>query len=222
MEIPLDKREKVNDYIRNNFAKVPDMVLRYQALARALPIPPHHISSEMGKLLSILVHSIKAKNILEVGTMWGYSSWWMAQGLEKDGHIITYEKELKHYNLAKRFFQAMKLGNIELIYGDALLSVNEHKDNYFDLIFLDADKKEYPALYPLIKNKLKSGGLLVVDNVIFSSAWKDKTVVDTTDNESILATQAFNKLIIRDKEFDAVPVAINSGLILAVKIKLPS
>lgn len=219
MEIPLSSRDQVNQYIRKNFTAVPDKVLEYEEIAANMPIPPHHISPELGKLLMILVKSIKAKSVLEIGTMWGFSTWWLWQGLNEQGKIITLDKDLKHCNLAKQFLADMKMQEqVELRQVDALEELKNFENNQFDFIFLDADKKEYCRFYDLFKDLLQPGGMLVVDNAIFSSAWDDKTVADHTNKISIQKTQEFNKIISNSQEFTAVPVAVNSGILLALKV----
>ena len=222
MEIPLNSRDQVNQYIRNNFIKIPETIRKYEKIAKDMPIPPHHISPELGKLLMILVKSVKAETVLEIGTMWGFSAWWLYQGIKnnKTAKLITLDKDLKHFNLASKFFADMQMNEqVELRLIDALDELKIFKAKQFDFIFLDADKKEYPQFYQLLKDLIKPGGMLVVDNVIFSSAWKNKTVVNETENRSIKATQKFNKLISQDKSFVSIPVAVNSGIMVCYKLK---
>ncbi len=217
MEIPNEARERVNTYIQDNFTKVPDMVTQFEQRARALPIPPHHISPELGKLLQVFVSMKQAQSILEIGTMWGYSAWWMYQALGLTGTLITLEKELKHFNLAKAFFETLQMERVELRYTDALAELTTFSPNQFDFVFLDADKREYPRFLELIIPLLQPGGVLVVDNVIFSSAWKGKTVADDPDDERIQNARKLNSMLAEHPDFTAVPVAINSGIMVAVK-----
>ncbi len=218
MEIPLESRDKVNQYIRDTFIVVPNIVSEFEKKARALPIPPHHIKPDFGKLLQILVAATASKNILEIGTMWGYSAWWMHRGLVNKGSIITLEKELKHYTLAKEFFSAMHMNSALLHHVDALEYLTEFDGEPFDFVFIDADKREYPQFLELVTPLMKSGAMLVVDNIIFSSSWNNTTVADETDDERIQQAQKFNALLACSDEFIAVPIPVHSGIMIATKI----
>lgn len=217
MEIPAEAREQINAYIQSTFTDVPAIVTQFEQRARALPIPPHHIQPELGKLLQVLVKMKQARAILEVGTMWGYSAWWMYQGLAETGTLITLEKELKHYTLAKAFFATLEMDRAEVRHTDALQELTQFSPQQFDFVFLDADKREYPRFLELIIPLLQPGGVLVVDNVIFSSSWKGKTVADDTDDERIQNARRLNTMLAEHPDFVAVPVAINSGIMVAVK-----
>lgn len=218
MEIPAQSRDQINRYIRERFIDIPAIVTTFEQRARAMPIPPHHIMPELGKLLQILVSIKAAKSILEIGTMWGYSAWWMYQGLSRSGKLITLEKELKHYTLAKTFFAAADMERAEVRHVDALTELPSFSHEQFDFIFLDADKREYPRFFELLIPLLQPGGVLVVDNVIFSSSWKGNTVADDSDDERIQNAKRLNTMIANHPNFMAVPVAMNSGIMVATKL----
>ncbi|MDP3970802.1 MAG: O-methyltransferase [bacterium] len=217
MEIPLEKREQVNKYIVDKYTDVPEKVLEFERRAKSLPIPPHHIKPQFGKLLQVLVQAKGAKSILEIGTMWGYSTWWLYQSLAVDGKIVTLEKELKHYNLAKDFFSEMDMSRVDLRHCDALEELKKFQPEEFDFVFIDADKREYPGFFQLSKSLLKSGGMLVVDNVIFSSGWKGNTVADAVYDGRIKKAQELNSMLAESDDFIAVPIAIESGVMIATK-----
>lgn len=220
MEIPDSARARVNTYIRKQFALVPPVVLEFEQRAAALPIPPHHITPEVGRFLEVLVRAIGARRVLEIGTMWGYSAWWLAQGLASGGTVTTLDKDLKHFNVATEFFAAAGLNDrVVSKHVNALdeLQLPEYERGSFDFIFLDADKREYPAMYGLCVPLLRSGGLFVVDNVIYSSAWNGLTVADETEDQRIRHAAEFNRLVAESDELVGVPLAIRSGVMVAVK-----
>lgn len=218
MEIPSSARERVNQYIRDVFTSVPPVVTDFEERARAMPIPPHHITPELGKFLQVMVSTIQARRVLEIGTMWGYSAWWLAQGLPAGGSIITLDKDLKHHTLAREFFTAAGLDDrITAKLVNALDELQLYTPGSFDLIFLDADKREYPALFQLCVPLLRSGGLFLVDNVIYSSAWDGKTVADETEDGRIRHAAEFNRLVAASPDLVAVPLAIRSGVMIALK-----
>jgi predicted O-methyltransferase YrrM len=219
MDIPLNRLGDIEQYIRSNFTNVPKLVLDYQAKAKAMPIPPHHITPQIGKLLQILVQLKQAKSILEIGTMWGYSTWWLMQGInEQPAKIITLEKELKHYNLAKQFFADMHLEHlVELRYCDALNELKQFEERQFDVVFLDADRREYLPMLPKIERVLQPGGLFVVDNVLWSPNWNGHTVADNSTEERVQEMQQFNTQLADSTKFTALPLALGSGIIIALK-----
>lgn len=223
MEIPDGAREQVNEYIRSHFAAVPEVVTRYEETALTIPIPPHHITAEIGKLIHVLARSVGARRVLEIGTMWGYSTWWLYTALPVDagfGAIVTLEKELKHFTLAQKFFAEMQMtDHVDLRHCDALEELGQLEPGSFDVVFLDADKREYPRLLELLQPLLRVGGLLIVDNIIYSSNWHGKTVADETDDERIVNAQRFNQMIANSCEWVGIPLAVRSGVMLALKTK---
>lgn len=150
-----------------NIAQHNTVVLDFIQSARRRNIISHHISAAAGELLAMLVNSLQAKQILEIGTLWGYSTWWLTQGIghQADARIVTIEKERKHYTLAEQFFAATGLGQVELLLGDARELTSTYSAEEFDFIFLDADRRDYNALLPHLTRLLRSGGLMVIDNM---------------------------------------------------------
>jgi len=185
--------------------------------AKLLPIPPHHVSPELGQLLQLLVRSIHAQRILEIGTMWGYSTWWLNQGVTEgteglhenaEKGIVTIEKQLKHYNLAKEFFATTRMSQVDLRLGDALEEMPKLATGSIDFIFVDADRAEYPNFFPELKRLLKPGGLIVVDNMIVEP-----------DQINYQAVQDMQRLFAQDNDFIIASADIQAGLLLAVKPK---
>lgn len=150
-----------------NIAQHNTIVLDFIQRAQRRSIVPHHISAAVGEFLAIIVMGLRAQHILEIGTLWGYSTWWLAQGIanQPDARIITIEKERKHHTLAEQFFAAAGLGKVELKLGEAQVLISSYDDGEFDFIFLDADRRDYNALSPQLTRLLRAGGLLVIDNM---------------------------------------------------------
>lgn len=150
-----------------NIAQHNTIVLDYIQRAQRRSIVPHHISAEVGEFLAMLVMGLQAQRLLEIGTLWGYSTWWLAQGIANQpaAQIVTIEKERKHHTLAEQFFAATGLANVQLKLGDAQLLLAQFGDGEFDFIFLDADRRDYSRLLPKLTRLLRVGGLLVIDNL---------------------------------------------------------
>lgn len=154
-----------------NIAQHNTVVLDFIQRVQRRGIVPHYISAATGELLAVLARCVQAKRVLEIGTLWGYSAWWLYQGVmhQSDAKIITIEKERKHSTLAQQFFAATQLAQVELRLGDAHSIIPEFAVNAFDFIFLDADRRDYQTLLPQLVRVLRPGGLLVMDNVAIDS-----------------------------------------------------
>ncbi len=166
-----------------------------------------------GQFLKTLVQITSTQRILEIGLFTGYSALAMAEGLPEDGQLDTCELEQKHIDIASKFFAKSPHGKkITIHQGPALKTLTEKLDGrVYDLIFLDADKENYPAYFEQTFSKLRSGGLLVVDNVLWSGAvLSPKTGADK-------GIVKFNKLLQNDNRFENVMLSIRDGISLAIK-----
>lgn len=154
---------------------VMDSVLTESAAAG---LPPHHIPPTQGKLLYLLAKVLNAKNILEIGTLGGYSTIWFARALPADGKIITIEAEADHFEVAKNNIASAGMSDrVEQRLGNAttiLPLIDQEKRAPFDLIFIDADKPNCTLYFEWAVKFSRPGTLIIVDNVIRSG-----TVIDT-------------------------------------------
>jgi len=166
-----------------------------------------------GQFLKTLVQLTKTKRILEIGLFTGYSALAMAEGLPEDGQLDSCELEQKHIDIANKFFtKSPHSKKISIYKGPALETLIQTLDGRtYDLIFLDADKENYPAYFEQIFPKLRPGGLLVVDNVLWSGA------VLSPKTEADKGIVEFNKLLQNDSRFDNVMLSIRDGVSLAIK-----
>ncbi|MDG2396716.1 MAG: O-methyltransferase [Flavobacteriaceae bacterium] len=175
---------------------------------------PRMICSPLqGRLLSILSKIIKPKKILEIGTFTGYSTLCLAEGLSTKGEIHTIDNNEELLTIQKQFFNnsAYKKNIIQhLGYALNLIPKLNHS---FDLIFLDADKINYINYYNIIIPKLKSGGLLISDNVL----WSGKVISSSMDKETNILKK-YNKLVNKDKRMESVLLPIRDGITLSIKV----
>jgi len=165
------------------------------------------------RFLSLISIASKSRYIFEIGSGFGYSAMWIAlynQYLEK---IYLTDYKSQNLELAREFFRVVGLENkLEIYIGDGLNLLSEIKME-FDLIFNDADKKQYPKIISMVKKKLKVGGVFISDNTL----WHNK-VLDKNDNsEETRAIREFNKLIFSDKDFISSFIPIGDGLIISIK-----
>jgi predicted O-methyltransferase YrrM len=168
-----------------------------------------------GRLLSLISKLIKPKSILEIGTYTGYSTLCLLEGLEKKGLIHTIDHNEELLNIQNKFFERAKVSNrIKQYTGDAKEIIKKFKVK-FDLIFIDADKENYPLYYDLVFDKLKSGGIIIADNILWSGKILEKVEKDDYATQSIIN---FNNKIMNDERVEKIILPIRDGLSLIRKI----
>ena len=150
--------------------RTPDAMKKYQSILKRLEKTAKqytNIAPENGQFLSILIRSIQARNVLEVGTSNGYSTIWLAAALkETGGRLITLEFDRKRAEAAERHLQEVGLGNIvDIRVGNALDEIPKCEAT-FDLVFLDAEKNEYRHYLELVLPNVCPGGLIVADDTV--------------------------------------------------------
>ena len=165
----------------------------------------------MGSILQFISSIKQPKYILEIGTYTGYSALCLAQGLQENGHLHTIEinEELKDF--ASKYFKKSKLNEkITLHIGNAL-DVVPKIDILFDIIFIDADKKNYCTYYDLAIKKLNKGGLLLIDNVL----WSGKVLSKPTKNDiETIEIQKLNQKITSDSRVKNMILPLRDGLMI--------
>jgi predicted O-methyltransferase YrrM len=161
---------EVDGYLAGRVIPADTVLESVQEATAAAGMPAISVSAMQGRLLQVLASSIHARSILEVGTLGGYSTIWLARGLVRGGRIITLEKETKHADVARSNIARAGFADVvELRVGDALDSLaqlNAEERGPFDLIFIDADKPNIPAYFEWALALSRSGSLIMVDNVV--------------------------------------------------------
>ena len=179
---------------------------------------PHMLSGHVqGRVLSMLSHMIRPKRILELGTFTGYSALCLAEGLAEGGRLITIEHndELEE-TIQRNLSRSPLCERIELRIGDCKLVIGDLKDQVFDLVFIDADKREYcaylEAVYPLVP----VGGFILADNTLW-----DGHIIDPAydKDKQTLGLRAFNDKLKEDDRFEQVILPLRDGLTLIRKVK---
>ena len=177
---------------------------------------PRMLSGHLqGRILSFISKIISPKNILEIGTYTGYSALCLAEGLQEDGRLITIDKDKELYEKVNSFFKKSELGkNIKQKIGIALDIIPTLELNY-DLVFIDADKKNYKNYFDMVFPKVNVGGIIIVDNVL----WSGKvTQLDKYQNDKIAVyMNEFNRYINNHKNISKLILPIRDGLTLITK-----
>jgi len=169
-----------------------------------------------GRLLSIFSKMINPRRILEIGTYVGYSTLCLAEGLSEDGKIITLDIQPETNRVAKEFWAKSGLNDkIESHLGDAL-EIIPNINEIFDLVFIDADKPNYHNYFELVFPKLRIGGFIIADNVLWSGNVLD---VKANNDESTIALHAFNQKIQKDERVSNILFAVRDGLMITRKEK---
>jgi predicted O-methyltransferase YrrM len=178
-------------------------------------VKPRMLSgNQQGTFLKILSHLIKPLKVLEIGTFTGYATLCLADGLAEEGivHTIEIDKEMETF-LVNVFASNGLNEKVKLHIGNAL-DIIPMLDDDFDIIFIDADKASYPSYYTLCKDKLRQGGLLIADNIL----WYGKVALENESKDrETQAIKRFNAIIADDNDFENVAIPLRDGLMLSRK-----
>lgn len=182
------------------------------------PMSRMQISPEQGQFMGFLVRLMGAKKTLEVGVFTGYSSLSVALALPDDGKLIACDNSEEYTNIAKRYWQQAGVANkIELHLGPAVETLegflSQGEQDSFDFMFIDADKSNYDNYYELGLKLVRSGGLIAVDNVLWSGRVADLQEQDNRTNKM----REFNQKVCQDDRVHLSLVPIADGLTLALK-----
>jgi caffeoyl-CoA O-methyltransferase len=187
--------EDVDHYISNLLAHEDDALLAATKSLEEAGMPAISVSPNQGKLLQILALLCNAKNILELGTLAGYSTIWMARALPKEGQLITLEADPKHAAVAQKNIERAGLASqVDIRVGkalDVLPQLYEEKAGPFDMIFIDADKPPYAEYFQWALRLSRPGTLIIADNVI-----RDGQVLDAAPaDDRVVGAQRFNNVL---------------------------
>ncbi len=183
------------------------------------PASSMQIAPEEGQLLRLLIKLLRPKHVLEIGTFTGYSALCIAMELEESAKLVSLDINTEYTNTAQKFWEKAGVSQkIELRLAPALDSletmIKEGQSGTFDLIFVDADKKQYEAYYEASLKLLRQGGLLAIDNVL----WGGMVVENDQDDPNTPHIQALNNLIQNDNRVFHSLLPISDGLTLAIKL----
>ena len=187
--------ERVDDYISNLLAPEDEVLKQAIVSLEKENIPQISISANQGKFLQVMAKLVKAKRILELGTLGGYSTIWMARALPGEGKLISLELDPKHAAVAqKNIIDAGVADKVEIRIGkglDLLKRMIEEKEQPFDMIFIDADKPPYAEYFRLALKLSGPGTLIIADNVIREG----KVLDNNSKDEMVKGVDRFNKVL---------------------------
>ncbi len=213
--------DKTTKYIENTFINESEIIKQARLQGEKL-YAGMQISPIEAKLLQVVIKMVNAKNILEIGTFVGTSAMSFAQILPSDGTIITVEKNDEIANVADGFFsQSTEIANkIELIRGDAidvLTKMSAKKPTQiFDIIFIDASKKDYMKYLLLVEKMTTKGSVIIGDNSLLFGSLVDKPKIKTS-KEAITAMKKFNARLADNNFYESILLPTSEGMTIAVK-----
>jgi predicted O-methyltransferase YrrM len=182
----------------------PDDALQFAVRAsEEAGLPPIQVAPGDGKLLHLLARSIRARAILEIGTLGGYSAIWLARALEPGGKVVTMEIDARHAGVARRSIANAGLsGVVDIRVGaalDLLPQLESEGQNRFDLVFIDADKANIPGYFAWALKLTHAGSLVVVDNVV-----REGTVLNAaSDDPAVQGVRRFNEMLAAEPRVSA-------------------
>ena len=211
--------EAVDDYLRTVVACESPLLQRLRAETAKLPLGGMQIGADQGVFLAFLVRLIGARNAIEIGTFTGYSAISVAGALPPGGRLVCCDVSEEWTAVARRYWAEAGLSDrIELHLRPAQETLAElerkHGEGSFDFAFIDADKTGYDSYYEACLRLLRPGGLIAIDNVLWSG-----TVADSKDQKpDTVALRALNVKIRDDRRVDACLVSLGDGVMLARKL----
>jgi len=198
--------DKVDDYYAKAFGASDPVLTKVLAASKKAGLPDIQVSPLQGRLLMLLAQSMGAKRILEVGTLGGYSSIWMARALPADGRLITLEYEKLHAEVAtKNIAMAGFADKVQVRQGagaDSMAALVKEKSAPFDFVFIDADKPGYPAYLEWALKLTRPGSLIVADNMVRQGKVADAKSRD----ERVQGARKFNALVSKNPKLEATAV----------------
>ena len=205
--------QAIDDYVVQHSAKEPELLQQLNRETNQKVLQPRMLSGHyQGRLLSMLSKLINPKNILEIGTYTGYSALCLAEGMKSDGILHTIDINEELVDLQKKYFEASPWKDqIVQHLGDATEVIPALKED-FDMVFIDADKPNYPIYFQQIMEKLRPGGVILSDNVL----WSGKVVEPVQeDDESTKALLEYNRLLVEDERLETVMLPVRDGLTIS-------
>jgi predicted O-methyltransferase YrrM len=210
--------EEISDYLLSVSLREPPILRRLREETASHPMARFQISPEHGQFLALLIQLLGARRTIEVGVFTGYSSLAVALALPVDGSIVACDINEEFTSVARRYWNEAGVDHmIDLRLKPAIQTLTEliaqGQSGRFDFVFIDADKSSYEGYYECALELLRQGGLIMVDNVLWSGR-----VLDLSDQtEDTVALRAFNKKLHTDSRVSLSMIPLGDGVTLALK-----
>ena len=204
--------KKLDDYVVAHSQKEPKLLQQLSRETWQKVLAPRMLSGHFqGRVLSMVSKLINPKNVLEIGTYTGYSALCLVEGIQPKGKLHTIDTNEELYDLQRKYFDKSGFGNQIIQHTGNALNIIPTIDKTFDLVFIDADKQNYPNYLEIILPKLKSGSVILSDNVLWTGKVIEKLQKGDKDTEALLK---YNKMINEHSQLETVLLPIRDGLTL--------
>lgn len=205
--------ENLDDYVNDHSQPEPELLQELNRETWQKVLAPRMLSGHFqGRILSMLSKLIQPQNILEIGTYTGYSALCLAEGMQDKGVLHTIDTNEELYDLQRKYFDKSGYGKQIFQHIGNALDIIPTLDITFDLVFIDADKQNYPNYLELIIPKLKKGSVILSDNVL----WSGKVLEPISENDKdTKALVNYNKLLNNHPKLETVLLPIRDGLTIS-------
>ncbi len=205
--------EKINAYVEKHSQAEPELLKKLNRETWQKMIAPRMLSGHLqGRVLSMLSKIIQPKNILEIGTYTGYSALCLVEGMQENGELHTIDLNEELFDFQRKYFDESPFGKQIFQHLGNALEIIPKLNKTFDLVFIDADKSNYPNYLEIILPKLKKGAVILSDNVL----WSGKVVEELKeDDEETKALLLYNKLLNEHPKLETVLLPIRDGLAIS-------
>lgn len=206
--------DKVSEYIVSLFAAEDRLLAALREEADRTGMPPASVSADTGRLLQLLIRTIGARRVLEVGTLGGYSAIWMGRALPPGGSLVTIEREPEHAAFAERYIeQAGLTAAVSVRRGRAVDVLPSLDGEEFDLVFLDADRTSLLTYLDWALRLVRRGGLIVAANTLCGGR---VATADATDSEDVRTVREFNQRVAADQRLTSILIPAYDGLVVSL------
>lgn len=208
------KQKKINRYCEEHSSAPDEILYALERETHLKTLAPQMLTGHVqGLMLQFMAQMMRPKSILEIGTFTGYAALCMAKGLADDGKMHTIEINPERKSIIEKYITEAGLENIVIPYFGDAKNVIPTIEGSFDMVYIDAAKFDYQAYYDLVVDRMTSGGMIVVDNVL----WGGKIVEGRTDKDTKIL-DAFNKMVKADTRVENVVLPIRDGITLIRRI----
>lgn len=208
--------ESIEEYILSHIDSEPPLLSDMARDAQANLLHGRMVSGHLqGRLLKMFARMIRPRRVLEIGTYTGYSAICLAEGMDEDAELYTIEKDDEMEDFIRKYFDRSEQQNkIRLIFGDALQIIPAFDDDFFDMAFIDGDKRQYNAYFEQVLPKIRQGGFILADNTLWNGKLLQKVAGNDWQTKGIME---FNESLVNDKRVEKVILPVRDGLTLIQK-----